>query len=177
MAFVPVVVYHLDDGGKKQMQREAAWKELQAIRALEQQEDVDWTVVTNRYHELMNKSLPKDEDPMVSYQIRLAIAKAQQESLDIGGSIETLRALLAEVADEYGEDAHITRAVRESLGKSNYMAAYVLKTLMAPEEEWYPYADRARQIFRYLVEHEDPAAFRRYEKAVEQNVKEMVGRR
>jgi len=175
VSVIPVVVYHFDEGGAKQMKRERAWDELKEIRALEQQEDVDWMVVTNRYQLLIDEYVPKDEDKLVICQVRLAMAKAQQEALDIGGSIETLQELLVEVADEYGDDARITRAVRESLGKSHYMAAWVLKEVMAPEEEWLPHAERARQIFRYLVEHQSPGAFERYERKVAGNVKRMAG--
>jgi hypothetical protein len=171
---IPVVVYHFDKGGTKQMKRERAWDELREIQALELQEDVDWRVVMDRYQLLLDKYLPKDEDRLVICEIRLAMAKAQQEALDIGGSIDTLGQLLNEVADAYGDDAQITRAVRESLGKSHYMAAWVLKQVMAPEEEWLPHAERARQIFRYLVEHENPAAFRRYEREIARNVEQMA---
>ncbi len=174
VSVIPFVVYHFDEGGRKQIRREQAWHELKEIQALEGQEDVDWLVVMNRYQLLIDEVLPKDEDPLVICQIRLAIGKAQQEALDVGGSIDTLQELLDEVADEYGDDAPITRAVRESLGKSHYMAAWVLKQVKAPEEEWLPHAERARQVFRYLVEHEDPAAFERYEREVLRNVKRMT---
>jgi hypothetical protein len=156
------------------MKRERAWAKLQAIHALERQPDVDWAAVTNGYRLLIDVYLPADEDPLVIYQTRLAIAKAQQEALDIGGSIDSLRALLTEVAERYGDDAPITRAVRESLGKSHYLAARILKQAMSPEEAWLPHAERARQIFRYLVEHQHPAAFQHYERKVAGTVKRMA---
>ena len=174
VSLFPVLVYHFDKGGEKQMKRERAWGRLQEIHALEQQPEVDWTAVTNGYRQLIDVYLPADEDPLVVYQTRLAIAKAQQAALDIGGSIDTLRALLTEVSDKYGDDAPITRAVRESLGKSHYLAARILKQAMAPDEEWLPHAERARQIFRYLAEHRNPAAFQRYEHKVAATMKRMA---
>lgn len=174
VSLFPILVYHFEPSGAKQLQREKAWAKLQEIRALERQPDVDWTAVTNGYRLLSDVYLPADEDPLVRYQIRLAIAKAQQEALDIGGSIDALRALLAEVSDKYGDDAPITRAVRESLGKSHFLAARILKQVMAPEDEWLPHAERARQIFRYLVEHRNPAAFQRYERQVAESVQNMA---
>lgn len=174
VSVIPVIVYHYDKGGEKQMLRETAWVELKKIQAFEQQKDADWVLITNRYHILIDNYIPKDEDPQVINQVRLAIGKAQLEALDIGGSIDSTRELLSEVADVYGDDEKLTRAVRESLGKSHYMAAWVLKEVAAPEEEWRPHAERARQIFRYLVEHKHPIAFARYERAVEKNVKKMA---
>lgn len=174
VSIFPVAFYHFERGGAKQMKREAAWAELQQIRAMERQPAVDWSAVTNRYQLLMDAYLPADEDRVVIYEVRLAMARAQQAALDIGGSIESLRALLAEVADACGDDAPITRAVRESLGKSHFLAAKVLQQSLAPEDEWRPHAERARQIFRYLVEHQDPAAFDRYERRVAGTVKRMT---
>ena len=48
--------------------------------------------------------------------------------------------------------------MREMLGKANYYATYLLKTNGAAEEEWRPYAERTRQIFRFLAEHQEPGA-------------------
>jgi hypothetical protein len=42
-----------------------------------------------------------------------------------------------------------------------------LKANGATEDEWRPYAERTRQVFRYLAEHQDPAALADYEKRVE----------
>ena len=83
-------------------------------------------------------------------------------------SIDDLNALLQESALVHGDDAKITRAVRELLGKANYYATYLLKTNGAAEEEWRPFAERTRQIFRYLAEHQDAAALAQYEQRVAQ---------
>jgi hypothetical protein len=68
----------------------------------------------------------------------------------------------------YGENARLTRGVRETLGKAHYYATWVLKMNGAAEDEWRPFAERARQLFRYLAELEDPREFQRYETRVRQ---------
>jgi hypothetical protein len=50
----------------------------------------------------------------------------------------------------------------------------VLKTNGAPETEWRPFAERARQLFRYLAELEDPAEFERYQDRVEQEFRKTL---
>jgi plasmid stabilization system protein ParE len=52
------------------------------------------------------------------------------------------------------------------LGKAHYYATWVLKANNAPETEWRPFAERARQLFRHLAELEDPKEFQRYEDRV-----------
>ena len=88
------------------------------------------------------------------------------ELLDVAGSIEELTSLLREAAQTHGEDAKITRAVREMLGKAHYYATYLLKTNGAAEEEWRPFAERTRQIFRFLAEHLESGALAKYEDRV-----------
>ena len=85
--------------------------------------------------------------------------------------------LLQESAQLHGDDAKITRAVREMLGKAHYYATYLLKTNGAAEEEWRPYAERTRQIFRYLAEHQEPAALAKYEQRVEEEFVKTSQRR
>lgn len=87
--------------------------------------------------------------------------------LDLELAIAELTRLLQETAMVYGEDARITRGVREQLGKAHYYATWVLKTNGAPETQWRPFAERARQLFRYLAELENPAEFHRYEDRVQ----------
>jgi plasmid stabilization system protein ParE len=41
-----------------------------------------------------------------------------------------------------------------------------LKTNGAAEEEWRPFAERTRQIFRFLAEHQEPGALEKYEDRV-----------
>lgn len=87
--------------------------------------------------------------------------------LDLELAIAELTRLLQETAMVYGEDARITRGVREQLGKAHYYATWVLKTNGAPETQWRPFAERARQLFRYLAELENHAEFHRYEDRVQ----------
>jgi hypothetical protein len=161
---VGVAAYHFNDG-QKQVMRERAYVRLQEIRRLEAEEEPDWPSIIEQYHEL-SAELPSGEDPLVLYQIRLAICRARLEMLDLETAIEDLTHLLQETATTYGENAPITRGVREQLGKAHYYATWVLKTNGAPETEWRPFAERARQLFRYLAELEDPVEFERYEERV-----------
>ena len=161
---VAAVYYHFNEG-QDQLARVKARKHVAAIRELEQAKEPDWATIVEEYGKLSGE-LPKDEAPLVRHQIRLAKAKAQLELLDVAGSIEELTELLREAAQAHGEDAKITRAAREMLGKAHYYATYLLKTNGAAEEEWRPYAERTRQIFRFLAEHQELGALARYEERV-----------
>jgi hypothetical protein len=161
---VGVAAYHFNYGPKQQM-RERAYLRLCEIRQLEEQAEPKWQEIIDEYAALTDE-LPADEDPLVQYEIRLAVCKARLEMLDLDKAIAELTRLLQETAQVYGENARITRGVREQLGKAYYYATWTLKTNNVPEDEWRPFAERARQLFRYLAEAENPGEFRRYEDRV-----------
>ncbi len=172
---VAVLYYHFNDG-QNQIAREKARVHVAAIRELERAKEPDWELVIEEYDRL-TASLPKNERPRARHQIRLAKAKARLEMLDVVGAITDLTELLQESAQAHGDDAQVTRAVRELLGKAHYYATYLLKTNGAAEEEWRPYAERTRQIFRYLAEHQEPAALAKYEERVEEEFLRTMQRR
>lgn len=163
---VGVAAYHFN-AGQDQIMRERAHARLQKIRQMEQAEKPDWPEVILAYNQLVDL-LPTEEDPRVMYEIRLAVCKARLETLELDTAIQELTWLLQETAAAYGENDHLTRGVREQLGKAHYYATWVLKTNGAPETEWRPFAERARQLFRYLAELEDPQEFQQYQNRVEQ---------
>lgn len=169
---VGVAAYHFN-AGPKQMARERAYAQLEEIRRLAQDKEPNWEEIIRRYHEL-TAELPPDEDAQVFYQIRLAVCEARLEMLDLVTAIEDLTRLLQETAATYGENAPITRGVREQLGKAHYHATWVLKTSGASEDEWRPFAERSRQLFRCLAELEDPEEFDRYEERVRRKFEQAV---
>ena len=172
---VAVLYYHFNEG-QNQIAREKARVHVAKIRELERAKEPDWELVIEEYEKLTSE-LPAEERPVVRHQIRLAKAKARLEMLDVVGAITDLTELLQESAQVHGDDAKITRAVRELLGKANYYATYLLKTNGAAEEEWRPFAERTRQIFRYLAEHQEPAALAQYERRVEEEFAKTRQRR
>src|SRR4051812_1244547 len=123
---VAVLYYHFNEG-QNQLLREKARIHVAKIRALEQAKEPDWEQVIEEYEKLTTE-LPTEEPPLVRHQIRLAKARARLEMLDVVGAIEELTVLLQESVREQGDDAKITRAIREMLGKANYYATYLLKT-------------------------------------------------
>lgn len=178
---VAIFSYHYNQG-QVQVQRYQAWKLLKEIEKMERAEDRNIDEILLRYDDGEPNSvpmdlvdaLPEDEDPKVFYQIRLKQARLRLEALDIATALDDLYELLTEVANAYGDDAQITRAVRESLGEAHYMAAWVLQGVGAPEKEWRPYGERSRQIFRYLAEHQDPDAFAEYQDRVKSAVQDLA---
>ncbi|MEI6210127.1 MAG: hypothetical protein WCR06_00745 [bacterium] len=172
---VGLVAYHYDKGARR-IQEEKAYAFLTETQRLARQPDADWEAIIARY-DMLATMLPRDEKPRVFREIRLAKAKARLECLSLAKAIEELDVLLPEVADAYGDDARITRGTREAMGKAQYLAAWALKSTLAPEKEWLPYAERARQSFRYLAEHYDPAAYEAYRRRVDRIVNRMEAKR
>jgi hypothetical protein len=171
---VAALYYHFNEG-QNQIAREKARERVETIREMERAKEPDWAQIIEEYDKL-NAELPKDERPLVRHQIRLAKAKARLEQLEVAGTIEDLTDLLRETAQIHGEDAAITRAVREMLGKAHYYATYLLKTNGAAEEEWRPFAERTRQIFRFLAEHQEPGALDKYEQRVAAELEKTIQR-
>ena len=172
---VAVLYYHFNQG-QVQVAREKAHDHVAKIRELERAKEPDWELIVEEYDKV-TAELPAAERPLVRHQIRLAKAKARLQMLDVAGSITDLTVLLQECAPVHGDDAKITRAVREMLGKANYYATYLLKTNGAAEEEWRPFAERTRQIFRYLAEHQDATALAQYEQRVEAEFEKVMQRK
>ncbi len=162
---VGVLYYHFNDG-QDQVAREKARLRLGAIHELAAAKEPDWIKIVEQY-DLLLADLPAKERPLVRHQIRHEKARAKLEMLDVAGAITDLTSLLQEAAAAHGDDHRTTRAIRETLGKAFFYATSLLKTSGATEEEWRPYAERTRQIFRYLAEHQDPAALAAYERRVE----------
>ncbi|NBR42172.1 MAG: hypothetical protein EBU04_04720 [Verrucomicrobia bacterium] len=153
---VAVIYYHYNDG-QDDLAREKAREHLNVIRQFEKAKEPDWQQIVEEYDKVA-AALPANERPLVRHQIRLAKAKAKLEMLDVAGAIEDLTLLLRNAAEIHGQDVPITRAIRETLGKAYYYATTLLKTNGATEDEWRPFAERTRQIFRYLAEHQDTGA-------------------
>lgn len=175
LLFPVAVFYHHFNQGQVQIAREQARLRVEQIRELERAEEPDWERILEEYDKL-TAGLPTGERPLVRHQIRLAKARARLQMLDIIGAITDLTELLQETAQVHGDDAKVTRATREMLGKAHYYATYLLKINGAAEEEWRPYAERTRQIFRYLAEHQDATALAKYEQRVEAEFQKIIER-
>lgn len=177
---VVILAYHYNYG-QKQIEREKAWSLLKDIRALQAADDRNIDEILLRYNDGEPHSypvdlwdaLPADEEPIVFHQIRLTQIRLRLEAFDVGTALRELQELLNECADAYGENARMTAAVRETLGKAQYMAAWILQGVGAAPDEWRPYAERARQVFRYLAEHSDPDAFGNYQTQVQNAFTEL----
>jgi len=164
---VGVLAFHFNYGDTY-VQRERAAAHLRQIERLEAMDDKqkDWAQIITEYDSL-EREVAAIEPPKVIHQIRLARAKARLEMLDIAAAITDLTALLQETAVVHGEDAPVTRSVRETLGKAHYYATCLLQANNSAESEWRPYAERARQLFRFLAEHENAGALTDYEQRVQ----------
>jgi hypothetical protein len=171
---VGVLAFHFSNG-EPYVRRERAKEHLKQIEKLEamKPEDKDWGKIISEYDALEHE-VSGIEPPRVIHQIRLAKAKARLESLDIATAIDELTSLLQEAAAVHGEDAPVTRSVRETLGKAHYYATCLLQANNSPESEWRPYAERSRQLFRFLAEHENPTAFVDYEQRVKEEMDRVV---
>ena len=164
---VGVLAFHFNYGDTY-VQRERAAAHLRQIQRLEAADDKqkDWAQIITEYDSL-EREVAAIEPPKVIHQIRLARAKARLEMLDIATAITDLTTLLQETAVVHGEEAPVTRSVRETLGRAHYYATCLLQASNAAESEWRPYAERARQLFRFLAEHENAGALTDYEQRVQ----------
>lgn len=162
---VGAAAYHFNYGPKHEA-RERAYRRLCEIQAMEQVDEPEYAKIIEQYH-LLSEDLPPDEEEMVRCQIRLAVCRARMEMLDLDKAVDELTRLLQETAALYGENARMTRAVREQLGKAFYYATWVLKTNNVPEDEWRPYAERSRQLFRFLAEWDKPLELECYQERVQ----------
>jgi len=164
---VGVLAFHFNYGDTY-VQRERAAAHLRRIEHLEAMDDKqrDWAQIITEY-DTLEREVAAIEPPRVIHQIRLARANARLEMLDIATAITDLTTLLQEAAVVHGEDAPVTRSVRETLGKAHYYATCLLQANNSAESEWRPYAERARQLFRFLAEHEDPGVLTDYEHRVQ----------
>ncbi len=173
---VGVLAFHFNYGDAY-LQRERVASHLRRIQRMEAVSDKekDWAQIIAEYDNL-EREVAGIEPPKVIHQIRLARAKARLEMLDIATAITDLTALLQEAAVVHGEDAPATRSVRETLGKAHYYATCLLQANNAAESEWRPYADRARQLFRFLAEHERSGALAEYEQRVQSEFDRAVER-
>jgi hypothetical protein len=173
---VGVLALHFNYGDTYVHREQAAahLRQIQRMEALDDQQR-DWAQIVAEYESLEREAAPI-EPTKVIHQIRLARAKARLEMLDIATAITELTALLQDSAAAHGEDAPVTRSVREALGKAHYHATCLLQANDAPESEWRPYAERARQLFRFLAEHEKAGALAEYEQRVRSEFDRAVQR-
>ena len=169
---VAVLTYHFNYG-QAELARELARERLVHIRELEQAKDPDWDLILGEYDKVVEQ-LPPNDHPRARHQVRLAKAKARLDMLDVAGTLTDLTQLLFESAAASGEDAPTTRAIRETQGKAFYYATSLLRSSGATEDEWRPFAERTRQIFRYLAEHQDESALAEYEQRVEKEFQKSV---
>jgi hypothetical protein len=161
-----VIAFHYTYG-QDYVRREKVHEHLKRIQQMEllDEDHRDWNQIIAEYETLEHDSAGI-QSPKVLHQIRLAKARARLEMLDIATAITDLTTLLQEVAFVHGEDAAMTRSVREMLGKAHYHATILLQANNAAEKEWRPFAERSRQLFRFLAEHENPMALADYEQRV-----------
>ena len=106
---VGVATYHFNEG-PKQLARERAHDQLLEIRKLSAAEEPNWKEIIFLYHQL-RAELPPDEDPLIFYQIQLAICEARLEMLDLATAIETYLQHKLKHTPEYAErEIHVRSA-------------------------------------------------------------------
>lgn len=164
LSAVGVVVYHYNRG-QDGVRREQVYRHFRKIKAMEGVGKPDWHKIAEEYGRLASE-LPASESAVTLHKIRLAKCRAQLEGLELRDAIDQLQILLDTVVSEYGENAQLTRAVRETMGRAQFMAGWVLLQIGAPETEYRARFERSRQIFRYLAEHENADEYRRYQKRI-----------
>lgn len=166
---------YVSDKGDMQRRREKAYEKLLVIQEKESKPNPNMEEILKDYDEL-TRMLPANENPKILHQIRLARIRIRVDCYDFINAIDDGEELLDEVADKYGPEAQLTRATRENLARAYYLLAYTLRSMSVPEKEWRPYGERARQIYRYLAEHDDLKALSEYESKVNGTVNKMVRR-
>ena len=161
---VGATVYCIERG-PDQLRRIDAYRLYTNIQSLERVDKPDWQAIVKLYDRLA-VLLPPDENHLLKYKIELAGCRARLEALQLQEAIARLQRLLDKVSVEYGDNAQITRAVRETMGRAQFMAGKVLQEIGAPEQQWKSRYARSRQIFRYLAEHDNPRAYAKYQSRI-----------
>lgn len=175
LLFPVAVLYYHSKEGPRQMRLVEVKQDVATIRELTRRQDPDWEQIHAGYDAILSK-VSGEKDRPVADQVRLAEATARLDALEFGQAIDELEPLLRDCANRYGEDAHLTRNTRATLGKATYYASLTLKSAGAAEEEWRPFAERARQLFRFLAEHEKAGELRKYEQSVEEQFEKITSR-
>ena len=101
---------------------------------------------------LASEALPKDAK---AEKQRLALAEADAKILQ-GDHIEAqeqIEALLGELKSDGKEHDALALRARESLAKTSYYTAWIMRLEGATADEWKPEVHRAQQNYRLLAEH------------------------
>lgn len=128
--------------------RAAATLEGDAARA-------EWAVAVASYDEALD-TLPIERKEE-RWQLVLERAKAKLLCSKLPEANAELGALLEELAKESALDAKFAADVRRTHASSEYYMTWLLRLEGAPQEEWEPRIENARQSYKLLAEAPDLA--------------------
>jgi hypothetical protein len=110
----------------------------------------EWAAAVASYDEALN-TLPS-EHKQERWQLVLERAKAKLLCSKLPEANAELGALLEELAKEPAADAEFVADVRRSHAGSEYYMTWLLRLEGAPQEEWEPRIENARQSYKLLAE-------------------------
>jgi hypothetical protein len=153
---IPVmgIVFHYA-WGKTFLREDFLWNQIKVAQELEKKAKKtmtpeDWEAAENEYSKIIDTLEDKDSDNLEA-QLKLAKARTTLYKGKLVTAMSDLEAQLYR-ANKLNVDPEIKREIRETLARSQFGIAWVMRNEGASTKSWTSVADRARQNFRYLTE-------------------------
>jgi hypothetical protein len=151
---VGLVSYHFGPG-----QRELAWREAAALRAVAEQHERNqhWEQAVTAYAQAAS-AVPAFSDEasgatLARDQLRLAQLKAAFQLGKLDETLTDTRQFVEHVEATHGPHSQLAFDARDFLGRVHYQAMIALRLESAEKEVWMKQWELARQNFRFLAEH------------------------
>ncbi|MBN2210061.1 MAG: hypothetical protein JW709_01580 [Sedimentisphaerales bacterium] len=153
---IPVIIIAVHYGpGRKYRSMEAATHQIKHAEELEiiaetSNDPDDWLHVVEAYRQALVLTPP--ENKLAASRIKLAAARAQMYEGELVEAITELESLLQDARMEDFPTGH-QNDIRDTLARSQFGAAWVMRLEGAGTDLWTKQAENARQNFRLLAEN------------------------
>jgi len=153
---IPVIIITIHYGpGRKYRAVEAVTRQIRRAEKLESVAETtntpdDWQRVAEAYRTAL--AIMPPEKGLIAGRIKLAATRAQMYQGELVEAINELESLLQEAQQENFPTSH-QNDIRDTLARSQFGAAWVMRLEGAGTNLWTQQAENARQNFRLLAEN------------------------